>query len=108
MSITRRNTAAYVSIARGHGDPVRSNLSRTGRRPSPVTPSVPHAWIGGRKAVPMSLDRQWLVDTPRRLGYAPAADEAARVLPEQVSMEEIRKFADRYGISRDEVISRMG
>jgi hypothetical protein len=56
----------------------------------------------------MSLDRQWLVDTLRRLGYAQAADEAARVLPEQVSMEEIRKFADRYGISRDEVISRMG
>ena len=56
----------------------------------------------------MSQERQWLVDTLRRLGYVQAADEAARALPEQVSMEEIHRFADRYNISRDEVISRMG
>jgi hypothetical protein len=56
----------------------------------------------------MSHDRQWLVDTLRRLGYTQAAEDAARELPEQVSLEEVEKFADRYGISRDEVISRMG
>jgi hypothetical protein len=56
----------------------------------------------------MPNDRQWLVDTLRRLGYTQAADEAARVLPEQVSLDEIIKFTDRFGISRDEVISRMG
>jgi hypothetical protein len=56
----------------------------------------------------MSNDRQWLVDTLRHLGYAQAADDAARVLPDQVSLDEVLKFTDRYGISRDEVTSLMG
>jgi hypothetical protein len=56
----------------------------------------------------MSNDRQWLIDMLRRLGYAQAADEAARVLPDQVSQDEVLKFADRYGISRDEINSLMG
>jgi hypothetical protein len=56
----------------------------------------------------MSQDRQWLVDTLRRLGYPQAADEAERELPQKVSMEELERFADRFGISRDEVMSRMG
>jgi hypothetical protein len=56
----------------------------------------------------MSQDRQWLVNTLRRLGYTEAAEEAARELPDPVSQDEIMKFADRYNISRDEVISQMG
>jgi hypothetical protein len=56
----------------------------------------------------MSHDRQWVIDTLRRLGLTQAADEAAQELPEQISNEELLALADRYGISRDEVISRMG
>jgi hypothetical protein len=56
----------------------------------------------------MAQDRQWLVDSLRRVGLTQAAEDAERELPEQVSLEEIQKFADRHGISRDEVISRMG
>ena len=56
----------------------------------------------------MAHDRQWVVDTFRHLGYPEAADEAAQELPDPVSLEEIQKFADRYGISRDELTSRMG
>jgi hypothetical protein len=56
----------------------------------------------------MSHDRQWVVDTFRRLGYTQAADEAAQVLPDEVSVEQLLDFADRHGISRDDVISRMG
>jgi hypothetical protein len=56
----------------------------------------------------MPQDRQWFVNTLRHLGYTEAAEQAARELPDPVSMEEIRKFADRYGISRDEVVSQMG
>ena len=56
----------------------------------------------------MSQDRQWFVGTLRRLGYTEAAEAAERELPTQVSLEEITKFADRYNISRDEVISQMG
>jgi len=56
----------------------------------------------------MAYDRQWIIDLLRRLGYAQAADEAVRELPDQVSLEELQKFGDRYGISRDDLISRMG
>jgi hypothetical protein len=56
----------------------------------------------------MPHDRQWLVDELRRLGYSQAADEAAEVLPDPVSLEQIQEFADRFGITRDELISRMG
>ncbi len=55
----------------------------------------------------MSQDRQWVIDTLRRLGYAEAAD-AAQMLPDPVSLEQLQEFGDRYGISRDELISRMG
>jgi Glu-tRNA(Gln) amidotransferase subunit E-like FAD-binding protein len=56
----------------------------------------------------MSQDRQWFVNTLRRLGYTEAADAAERELPGLVSLEELKKFADQYGISRDEVMSQMG
>jgi hypothetical protein len=56
----------------------------------------------------MAQDRQWLVDTLRHLGLTQAAEDAARELPDPVSREEIQRFADRHGISRDEIISRMG
>jgi hypothetical protein len=56
----------------------------------------------------MAHDRQWLVDSLRRVGLTQAAEDAARELPDPVSTEEIQKFADRHGISKDEVISRMG
>lgn len=56
----------------------------------------------------MPTDRQWFVDTLRRLGYAEAADEAARVLPDPLSTEQLIEFTDRYGISRGEVMDRMG
>ena len=54
------------------------------------------------------MDRQWVVDTLRRLGYVQEAEEAARVLPDPVEMEQLIEFGDKYGISRDELTSRMG
>jgi hypothetical protein len=56
----------------------------------------------------MPQDRRWFVQTLRHLGYTEAAAAAERELPRQVSLEEVRKFADRYNISRDEVMSQMG
>ena len=56
----------------------------------------------------MAQDKRWFVHTLRRLGYTEAAEEAERELPDPVSLEEIRQFADRYNISRDEVMSQMG
>jgi len=57
---------------------------------------------------PLAQDKQWFVHTLRRLGYTEAAEEAERELPDPVSLEEVKKFADRYNISRDEVMSQMG
>jgi hypothetical protein len=57
---------------------------------------------------PLAQDKRWFVHTLRRLGYTEAAEEADRELPDPVSLEEIKKFADRYNISRDEVMSQMG
>ena len=56
----------------------------------------------------MGQDRQWVVDTLRRLGYEHEAEEAARVLPDPVDSEQLRAFGDRVGISMDELTSRMG
>ena len=56
----------------------------------------------------MAYDRQWIIDQLRRLGYTQEADDAARTLPDQVSAEELLAFSDRHGISRDELMSRMG
>ena len=56
----------------------------------------------------MAYDRQWVVDELRRLGYTQEADDAVRTLPNQVSEEELRTFSNQHGMSRDELISRMG
>jgi hypothetical protein len=56
----------------------------------------------------MAYDRQWVIDTLRHLGYTREADEAARELPAEVSLEELLRFGDQHGISRDDVISQMG
>lgn len=56
----------------------------------------------------MSQDKQWVVSTLRRLGYPQAADEAERELPDPVPTEQLRRFGDLHGISRDELVHRMG
>lgn len=56
----------------------------------------------------MAYDRQWIIDTLRHLRYAREADEAAQALPAEVSREELMRFGDQQGISRDELMSRVG
>ena len=58
--------------------------------------------------VQMGYSRQWVADTLRRIGYQQEADEALRVLPEEVDRRQLEEFGDRHGISRDELMSRMG
>ena len=58
--------------------------------------------------VQMAYSRQWLADSLRRMGYTQAADDALRVLPEELDREQVEEFCGRYGISRDEAVSRMG
>lgn len=56
----------------------------------------------------MVYSRQWVVDTLRRLGYSQEADEALRVLPDEIDLKQLLEFGDQRGISSDELISRMG
>lgn len=57
----------------------------------------------------MDFERQWIVDTLRRLGQGEAAADAERELPERFGRGELDDFARRHGIqSRDELISMMG
>lgn len=56
----------------------------------------------------MAQSRQWVIETLRRMGYAQAAEEATRELPDPVELEQLEEFGNRHGISRDELNSRMG
>jgi hypothetical protein len=56
----------------------------------------------------MAYERQWIIDQLRHIGYTREADDAAQTLPKEVSAEELMAFGDRHGISRDELINRMG
>jgi hypothetical protein len=56
----------------------------------------------------MAQDRQWVVDLLRRTGYRQVAAAAEQELPDPVTLEQIREFADRHGVSHDEIISQMG
>jgi len=56
----------------------------------------------------MAYDRQQVVVLLRRLGYTQAADEAARVLPDPVSLGQFWELADKCGNTGDELNSRMG
>ena len=91
-------------------------LTSTASRRQPVTPRAaaqPRSCARGVKlttglVVHMGYSRQWVVDTLRRLGYQQQADEALRVLPEDVDVKQLQEFGDRHGITRDELIGRMG
>jgi len=56
----------------------------------------------------MAYDRQTVVQLLQALGYQEQADDAARELPDPVSMDDLIAFSDKHGISRDELTSRMG
>jgi hypothetical protein len=56
----------------------------------------------------MGYSRQWLADTLRRLGYERVAEKALQDLPEEIDLEQLQEFGDLHGISRGELIDRMG
>ena len=56
----------------------------------------------------MQLTRQFVVDLLRKTGFSEAADEAIRVLPDPVDLDQAAKWGAKYGITRDALIDRMG
>jgi hypothetical protein len=61
-----------------------------------------------RRESGVEFSRQHVIDVLRRAGFAEAADEALRVLPDTVELEELARWAQQFGITHDELISRMG
>jgi hypothetical protein len=57
---------------------------------------------------PMAYSRQWVVDTLRRLGFTQEADEALRVLPDEIDREQLVEFGNRYGLDSSMLTDRMG
>jgi hypothetical protein len=56
----------------------------------------------------MQYSRELVASTLRRTGFPEAADEALRALPDSVDGDQIGAFLARYGITLDELVSRMG
>jgi len=56
----------------------------------------------------MRYSREHLALTLRRAGFPEAAEEALRVLPDSVEGGQIAAFLAPYGITLDELESRMG
>jgi hypothetical protein len=56
----------------------------------------------------MAYSRQWVVDTLRHLGFTKEAEEARRVLPEEMDLQQLLEFGDRLGIDRSTLTDRMG
>jgi hypothetical protein len=56
----------------------------------------------------MQLTRQHVVDLLRRTGFAEAAQDASRTLPDPVELDDVLLFLVPYGITRDDLISERG
>ena len=52
--------------------------------------------------------RQHVIDLLNRLGYIQLAEEASRVLPDPVDADQVSTWGMQHGLSRDDLISRMG
>ena len=49
-----------------------------------------------------------MIDVLNRVGYTELAEEALRVLPDPVDVDQLGEFGNRYGVTLDDLISRMG
>ena len=58
--------------------------------------------------VAMEYSREDIAHILRRTGFPEAADHALRDLPDPVSLEEVAAYVAQYGITRDELFSRLG
>jgi hypothetical protein len=56
----------------------------------------------------MQYSKRELVTLMRRTGYKELAEEAERVLPDPVDIDQITAFAQAHGLNRDDFISEMG
>jgi hypothetical protein len=58
--------------------------------------------------VAVEVTRQWVIDVLTRVGFTEAAEDARRVLPETIDRERLADWAQKWGITLDELRSAMG
>jgi len=58
--------------------------------------------------MPTQFSRQHVIDVLNSVGYTKLAEEAARVLPDPVDIDTLQELGAQYGVTRDDLISRMG
>lgn len=56
----------------------------------------------------MQVTRQHVVDILRTAGLRELAEEAHRVLPDPIEYNHAARFLAEYGVTKDELTSRMG
>lgn len=56
----------------------------------------------------MQVKRQHVVDILRKAGLPDVAADADQLLPDPIDYDDAAAFLARYGISKDELISRVG
>ena len=56
----------------------------------------------------MQVTRQHVVDILRTAGLRELAEEAHRVLSDPIEYNHAARFLAEYGVTKDELISRMG
>ena len=56
----------------------------------------------------MAVSRQWAIDMLNHMGYPEAAEDASQVLPDPLDLKQLEEFGNKHGISRSELVSRMG
>jgi hypothetical protein len=56
----------------------------------------------------LQYSRREIVATLRRAGLAEVADEALRVLPDPVDIDQIEAFCKQHNVTVDDLISQMG
>lgn len=49
-----------------------------------------------------------MIDVLNRSGHADLAEEASRVLPDPVGIDQLEQLGLQYGLTRDDLISEMG
>jgi hypothetical protein len=56
----------------------------------------------------MQVTKRHVVEVLRMAGLSQVAEEANRSLPDEMTLERAEQFVGRYGITKDQLISRMG
>jgi hypothetical protein len=56
----------------------------------------------------VQVKRQHVIDVLRKAGLPDVAEDADQLLPDPIDYDDAASFLARYGISKDELISRVG